>query len=816
MYPTKNYPGLTRIQAEEKLQEFGLNVLPQQPPLSDVTLFLSQLKSPLVYILLIAALLTLVLNHFTDSLIIFLAVFLNTLLGYFQEKRANQAFLALQHFIAPKSEVIRESSRVKIATSQLVPGDLVVLSQGVKVPADGQLVFANRLYLSEAVITGESLPVGKSPNDQVYMGTTVSSGQAIMQITHTGSATKIGGIAVSVQQVNPDTPLKRQLADFSRKLAKLVLILVVCVFTIGLLRGNALLTLFTTSVALAVSSIPEGLLVSLTVVLAIGMQKILKRQGLVKQLSSAETLGGVTTICIDKTGTLTHGQMRVVDFVGDQMDLAKQALLANDLDDPIVISAFEWGRTIIKDFIDLHPRLDSIPFSPKDRFFTSLHRWTAQKNIVFVNGAPDILLDWTNATKEEKQRITDKIIELTSQGKRLIGFARKEVPHHKTHLSPSDATSQLQWIGMLAFFDPVRHSVKEALALANQAGINVKVITGDYSQTSRYVMAEIGMSLNSKQIMIGSQIDRLTPEELARKVPGIRLFARVSPDQKLQIVRALQANHEIVAMTGDGVNDAPAIHQADIGIVVSDASDVARESADLVLLDSNFGTIIAAIEEGRAIFDNIRKIILYLLSDAFAEILVIIGSIILNLPLPITAIQIIWINLISDGFPGLALTIDPSRTTLMHEPPRSPQEKLVTGWMTSLIATVSVAAAIIALIAFVVTYRLSGNLALASSMTFAILGLNSLAYVFSVRSLLTPFWHNHLFDNKVLILAVVAGIGLQVLPFATSTTRSFFGVISLTPTHWLIAGALSVFVFFVVEIFKSLYIPYRKDRKSSI
>jgi len=816
MFPPKKYPGLTHDQVRQKLTDVGPNVLPQQSPPSNISLFLSQLKSPLVYVLLIAALATIFLNHYSDALIIFLAVFLNTVLGFIQERKANQAFLALKQFISTKAEVIREGKRLKIEASQLVPGDLVVLSPGAKVPADGQLVFANRLYLSEAVITGESLPVSKVLNDVVYMGTTVSSGQAIIEVVSTGSHTKIGHIATSVQKVDSTTPLKRQLATFSRKLAFLVLTLTLFVFTIGLFKGNNLIDMFTTSVALAVSSIPEGLLVSLTVILAIGMQKILKRQGLVRQLASAETLGGITTICIDKTGTLTQGKMRVVDFVGDQMDLAKQTLLANDLDDPIVVSAFEWGRTIIKDFVDRHPRLDSIPFSPKDRFFISLHKWTPTKNIVFVNGAPDILLEWTDTSQEEKQQIMKKINELTSQGKRLIGFARKEVPLHKHRLSSADAKSKLRWIGLLAFFDPVRHSVKEALDLAGQAGINIKVITGDYPQTSRYVLSEIGISLTSKQVMTGSEIERLNPRELARKVQSVRLFARTSPDQKLLIVQALQANHEVVAMTGDGVNDAPAIHAADIGIVVSDASDVARESADLVLLDSNFGTIISAIEEGRAIFDNIRKIILYLLSDAFAEILVVVGSILLNLPLPITAVQIIWINLISDGFPNLALTVDPPRPGIMKDPPRSAGEKLVNGWMMLLITIVSLIAATMALTAYTVTYKLSGSLELARSVTFATLGLNSLAYVFSVRSLLVPFWKNHLFENKALILAVIAGFGLQILPFATIGTRSFFGVVNLTPLLWSITIILSISVFFVVEIFKSLYIPYRKGRKATI
>lgn len=802
-------PGLTSEEVINKQKIHGLNVLPEKPPPSNLSLLIQQLTNPLIYVLLLAGLVTIAIGHYPDAVIILLAVMVNTTLGFIQERKATDALNALKRFAAHTITVIRENKRVIIDTSELVPGDVVILAQGVTVPADGKLLHANRLYLDEAILTGESAPVKKNHNDPVFMGTTIASGQAMMIVEEIGAKTKIGEIALQIQTTEEDTPLQKQLKNFSKQLLLVIGILITIVFVVGIVRAFSLSEIFTTSVALAVSSIPEGLIVSLTAVLAIGMQKILKRRGLVRKLAAAETLGGVTVICVDKTGTLTMGKMKVVDHVGPEKELAEQVLLANDLDDPIVIAAFEWGRTLIKDFVSKHQRLDSIPFSFQERCFTSLHDWSDNTNRLYVNGAPDQLLNWTNLSKKEIQKYLTIINDLTKQGKRLIGFCRKDVPKSKKKLDASDAKHDLSWVGILAFSDPVRIGVKEVLEQAKDAGIRTTVITGDYAKTTEFVLSELGMSVHQNEIITGEAIKSLTVAELARKVRTIRLFARTTPDQKLLIVEALKKNGEIVAMMGDGVNDAPALHAADIGIAVGEASDVAKESADLVLLDSNFSTIVGAIEEGRVMFENIRKIILYLLSDAFSEIIVVFGGIIIGIPLPLTAIQILWINLVSDGFPNLALTIDPKRVDIMKEKPRLANERLVNTWMMVLIGTVSIVAGLIALILFVIVYKITGDLVLARSIAFLTLGLNSLMYVFSVRGLMTPFWENNLFENKWLLLAVVAGLGLQIMPFTTSISREFFGLSSLSAQYWLMAVALSFFMFFVVEIFKMGYKHYR-------
>lgn len=808
MFP--NEQGLSQEEVLARKKQYGLNVLPEKPPPSQLSLFFAQLKSPLVYILLIASVVTMIIGHVSDALIILLAVCINTILGYIQERRATNALFALKKYVTHESIVIREGQRITISTMDIVPGDIVILDQGANIPADGTLLFANRLYVDESLLTGESVPVQKQKDASVSMGTVIASGQGMMRVVSIGADTKMGTIATHIQKTEEDTPLQQQLKRFSKQLVFVIGILTTFIFILGVLYQFSWTEIFITSVALAVSSIPEGLLVSLTVVLAIGMQKIVKHRGLVRKLSAAETLGGVTVICVDKTGTLTQGKMEVVDHIGDEKELARQVLLANDLDDPMTISAFTWGRTGMKDFISQHQRLDSIPFSPKERFFMSLHTWSDTKNMVFVNGAPELLLSWSTATQKEKEDILMTIEELTRQGKRLIGFARKEVIGTKTSVDHTDAKKGLTWVGLLAFSDPVRVGVKDALNEAKTAGINIIVITGDYPKTSEFVLSELGMQVKNHEIMLGEELETMTSEDLAKKVKTIRLFARTTPDQKLLIVNALKKNGEVVAMMGDGVNDAPALHQADIGIVVGEATDVAKESADLVLLDSNFSTIIKAIEEGRSMFENIRKIILYLMSDAFAEIIIVMGSIILRLPLPITAVQILWINLVSDGFPDLALTIDPKRTDIMKEKPRNPKERLVNAWMMTLIGTVSGIAGILALLSFIVLYTLTGDIVLARTFTFIVLGLDSLTYVFSVRALMTPFWKNHLFENKWLIAAVGIGFILQLVPFSTSSLRQFFGLTHLSLFYWIMAICLSILMFFVIEAFKLIYHYNRK------
>ncbi|MEJ2347706.1 MAG: HAD-IC family P-type ATPase [Patescibacteria group bacterium] len=809
--------GLTSEQAEKKLREFGHNVLPEKPPPSDIAIFFSQLKNPLVYILVVAGIVTFLLNHLSDTAIISFAVIVNTILGFFQERRASKALYALKKLIHPEAHVIRNGETITIDASKVVPEDIVVLTQGDKIPADGKLIEVNRFFVSEAILTGESVPVAKEEKDKVFMGTIVTAGQAKMMVEVTGAGTEIGKIAKSIQEPSQDTPLRKQLKILSKQLSFLVLGLIIFVFVVGLLAGREIVDLFTTSVALAVSSIPEGLLVGLTVVLAIGMQKILKRKGLVRNLVSAETLGGVTIICVDKTGTLTEGKMAVVDVIGKEIDIAKQMAIANDLDDPILIAGWEWAGKKLKNAKEQkkeHPRIESFPFSSKDRFFATLNNWGSEGNMIFVNGAPEFLMEWSKLNKKQKDEIKKKIDELSSQGKRLLGLARKKVGSSHKKLRIKDVKENLEWVGLLSFSDPVRPGIRAAFEKTRSAGVKLLVITGDYPQTAMSIMDQLNIVCDEGCVVLGDRVAKLKVSQLAKILAkgDAKLFARTKPEHKLKIVEALKKNGEVVAMMGDGVNDAPALKKADIGIVVGGATDVAKETADLVLLDSSFATIVEAIEEGRGIFDNIRKIILYLMSDAFEEIIAVLGTLILGLPLAVSAAQVLWINLVSDGFPDLALTVDPKLPGIMQKPPRSPEEPIVTPWMKEIIGLVSLTGGLVALGLFVHFYKTTGDLSLARSVAFATLGVNSLVYVYSVRTLTEPFWKEGFFVNEWLNLAVLGGFAFQVLPFLIKPARAFLGIEPLSITQWLMVFSASVLMFIIIEVTK---IFFRKKSKWS-
>ncbi|RJR26501.1 HAD family hydrolase [candidate division WWE3 bacterium] len=808
MNAAQEIKGLTSAQAEQLLKEHGSNKLPESPPPTDIEIFLSQLKSPLVYILIGAGLVTAILKEIPDTIIIAAAVFINTILGFIQERNANHALEALKKMIHPYVKVLRDETVQTIEVEYLVPGDIVYLNQGDKIPADGKLIELNRFFANEAILTGESVPVEKKSGEIAYMGTIVFGGKATLLVEKTGAHTEMGKIASSVGGENQITPLGKQLDLFSKQLSQLVFALLAIVLVIGVITGQEIIEMFKTAVALAVSAIPEGLLVALTVVLAIGMQRILARKGLVRNLVSAETLGGVTTICVDKTGTLTEGIMQVEDIFGDEKKLSEQVILANDKDDPIVLAAWEWGKQSFEDPEDYrksNPVIDSIPFDSNLRIFTSLNKLN-DIGVIFINGAPEVILDRCNIEPELKKEILDKIDQLSKQGKRLLGFARKQASNDKTYLTVEDTHENFEWVGLLGFFDPVRDDVKEAFEKTHQAGIKLIVITGDFANTAEYVLQQMGIEVHEDDIIQGDDLTKLSESELKDKILGnsnVKLFARTRPEQKLKIVGILKANGEVVAMMGDGVNDAPAISKSDIGIVVGEASDVAKESSDLVLLDSRFSTIVAAIEEGRGIFDNIRKIILYLMCDAFEEIILVLSALVLTLPLPITAAQVLWVNILSDGFPHLALTVDPKSKNIMRKPPRPSNEPLVVPWMKKLITIVSVTGGLLALLVFIYVYNTTGDAAFTRSVVFATVGINSLVYVFSIKTLKDSFWEQNPFNNLWLVGAVVVGLILQVAPFMIPFLRDFLKLVPIG-NYWLFPIGASLIMFLIIEFVKDV------------
>lgn len=784
---------LTSQEAKKLLVTYGRNTLPEGKKQTKLSHFLSQFTSPLIYILILAGIITFILKDYKDSLVIFVAVFVNTILGYYQEVKAEKALDALKSMLMPKAKVMRDTSAQYIDAANIVPGDIVVLGQGDKIPADGILVEGVSFSANEAILTGESTSVVKKKNDEIYMGTHVSSGRGLLHVQKTGAHTKMGSIADQISAIdNTETPLQKRLAQLARTLAMIVLGLSVVVLVVGLATGTPFTEIFSTSVALAVASIPEGMAVSLTVILAIGMQRILKKKALVRRLVAAETLGSVSVIATDKTGTLTEGQMKVVhSAVEDKKTALHVAVYANNLEDPLEIALWEWAQENKLDpqaLTDSVEREDEKPFDSDTKYM-----YVTTGDTQYIKGAPEIVLEMCSLSLKKKEALTDEIQQWSQKGLRLVGLATKKRKNKKC-----------TWIGLVAMEDPVRKNIHTVMETCKQAGIRPVMITGDYAGTARAVWTKVNKISGELHILDGQQIEKLSDEELKEKVKETDIYARVSPVQKLRIVDALRENGDVVALVGDGVNDAPALKKANIGIVVGSASDVAKETADMVLLDSNFKTIVSAIEEGRGIYSNMRKVILYLLSDAFAEIILVLGSMMLGLPIPLTAAQILWINVITDGLPAIALTVEPKSPNLLKRKPINPKIPLVDFEMKSLIAIVSGVTGLFSLVIFVYYFNTAG-LAIARTVTFAALAFGTLVYIFSVRSLSRPLLEVGLRKNTFLFFAVGVGLLLQLAAVYEPYTRAFLQNQSMTLAHWYVVGLFTIGIMITIEATKFLF-----------
>jgi len=784
--------------------------------------------------LVFACLVTLFLRDFVDSAVIFVAVFVNTLLGFFQERKAQKALIALQSYLVSKTKVIRNGERKMINTRELVPGDLVVLEIGGRVPADGVLVEATDLSVNEAILTGESMPVNKlkiknenfkieiqnskfKEENLVFMGTTIVTGIAKMIVTKTGMETEMGKIGEKVTGLREEkTPLQNQLDKLAKILALVVGLITVLIFVLGEILGYEPLQMFTTSVAVAVAAIPEGLVVTLTVILSLGMQRILKKKALVRTLLAAETLGSVSTICCDKTGTLTEGKMRVVGLEATNKRqetrelLVKAAILCNDMRDPLEVAMMKFAEGELKnkeESMKAYFRIDEIPFSPEHKFIATLHKG----GLFFVSGAPEVVLHKCKISNEKLKIWEKRFEEYGKKGYRLVGFAYKKIENCKLKIENSDLKG-LVWLGILLFEDPIRKGVAGALKECQKAGIKVKVITGDYAPTAIAVINKLGILgvLEDSRVLAGKELEEISEEELKKRINDIVLFARVNPHQKLKIVKVLQENGEVVAMTGDGVNDAPALKKADIGIVVSDASDVARETADIVLLDSSFETIVSAVEEGRAIFENIKKVILYLLSDSFTEVVLVAGSLLLGLPLPLTAAQILWVNLIEDGLPDIALAFEPKEEGLMIEPPRPRKTPILDLEMKVLIFIIGIFTdlGLLGLLYFLT--RGLFHLPHVQTIIFASLAIDSLFYVFSCRSLKKTIFHEHPFENKILNLSVFLGFLSLLAAIYFPPLQIFLRTRPLEIREWLLVLAIGIFNVFMIEMTKWVFIVKKR------
>ena len=702
------------------------------------------------------------------------------------------------------AEVIRNGQRETIDVAELVPGDIVILTAGDKVPADGSVLESAGLGLSEAILTGESEVVFKDieTNKRVFMGTTVATGRGTMRVERVGTATELGKIAQTLKITKePSTPLQKRLKVFSLKLTYVVLVLALIIFILSFVEFHLFFWSLNLAAVLAVAAIPEGLIIAVTIILVLGMQRILRRKGLVKRLLAVETLGSVTVICTDKTGTLTEGNMRVTESDFKDTRLATLAMaLCNNLEDSLEV-AF-WKHVQSSDGFDnavdhkqVFPRLGEEPFSGETKFMMTTNQVDGEL-LTFAKGAPEVILAMSRLSQEEVAAEQKKVDAWADEGLKVLGLAYKQGGDLKNK-------KDFVWLGLVGVEDPLRFEVQEAIDLCRQANIKIKMITGDHPKTALAIAKKLGLASQPEEVIEASLLDLWSVEELREKMAGIKVLARIAPHQKMKIVEALQANGEVVAMVGDGVNDALAIKKADIGIATGEVSDVAKEAASLILLDSNFKTIVAAVEEGRGIYENIKKVIAYVLSNSFDELTTVFLALVLGWPTPLTVAQILWINLICDGPVDIVLGFEPNEKEIMKESPQYFQRDILERNAKLFIVVISLIGGLFSLFYFWYFGLRGGDLLLGRSLVFTSLAVASLVYIFSFRSFRHPFWKTaSLFKNKFLIAAVIFGFILQVAVVYIPFLNRVFEVKPLLLQHWVLAFIPAFLMTAAVELIK--------------
>ena len=670
--------GLSRSEVLKRQKEYGLNKIEEKKPTPLIKLFLIQFVDILIGLLLVAAVAAYAIGDVIDAGVILLAVLLNVIMGFIQEYRSQKAVESLKNLIVKTAVVKREGAIEQVNSEELTIGDIVILEEGDKVPADLILIETNNLTCDESSLTGESEAINKEIEDEVYMDSNILSGNAIGVVKAVGMKTEIGAIAKIVQEDDEDTPLKTKVGNLGKILSLIAIIVCIAIFILELFKGIPLVETFMTAVSLAVAAIPEGLPAVLTLTLAIGMSEMAKSKAIVKRLLSVETLGSCTIICSDKTGTLTENRMTVVDsyFTNEDktLEIGKLCNNANihngevigDQTDGAILKFSQSHKSDLK-------RVDEIPLDSNRKMMTTIHSLNGENNIVFTKGAPEIILgkckhiDDNGTIKiidaKYKENIIKKIDEMSAMALRVIGFAYKIEDEHETE-------QNLIFTGLLGLADPPKKDAKKAVSDCLKAGIKVKMITGDHEKTACAIAKKLGI-LTTGRTITGEELEKLTTEEYLSIADDIQVYARVKPKQKMRIVEALKSSNNIVAMTGDGVNDAPALKKASIGVAMGDGCDVAKESADMILENNDFATIVKAIEEGRKIYDNIKRFVKFQVSTNVGAILTIIGTSLLSLPLPFNPVQLLWLNIVMDGPPAQTLGIEGPERDLMQRPPET-------------------------------------------------------------------------------------------------------------------------------------------------
>ncbi len=854
-----SHEGLTNSQVESNLAKFGKNEFAKTKKKSWIEMLTGQFTQFVMLLLIAAGLVSAYFGDVIDAAFIFLAVVLNGIFGFIQEYKAEKSLEALKNLVSPKARVIRNGHETQIPSVDLVPGDVIILEEGDKIPADARLISSNNLEVNESALTGESMPVQKSANwtsktkealadrlNYTYMGTIVVKGNAKALVTSTGNNSEFGKIAKQVsEQEDEKTPLEVKLDDLGKNLGIISIVACIFIFIVGVVYGNPLFSMFLTSVSLAVAAIPEGLPAVVTITLALGMQRMVKRNAVVRKLTAIETLGSTTVICTDKTGTLTKNEMTVEKVVFDNteinvtenaFELNSKTYDAKKLEKLLTCSALcnnspvkeENGKTLTlgdpteaallvaarkgkieKKELTNYKFIHEFSFDSHRKMMSVLYE-TKNKNILFAKGAPEQILKLCTSVETSKgekklnklqlQEIERQNQTLASQAMRVIALAYRELPSKTPALNQNTLEKDLTFLGFAGIIDPARPEAKEAVALCKEAGIRVIMITGDNPLTAHAIASELGIQ-NSDEVISGLQIDELSDDELAAKARNVNVFARVSPAHKLRIVDALKKDGEIVAMTGDGVNDAPALKRADVGIAMGiSGTEVAKEASKMVLLDDNFASIVHAVREGRIIFENISKAVKYLLSSNAGVLLTVLITTIAKLPSPLAVAQILWINMVTDSFPALALGADPGDKHTMKKPPRNPEEQVIAVKHLPKLTANAILLTICALIAFLI--GLTQSLVIATTMTFCTIVLYRLISSISMRSDDETILELGLFTNPYLILAVIIAGTIQYLLTILPIANEFLYTTPLSNQQWLLVLLLSLTGLVFLETWK--------------
>lgn len=837
--------GLSHGEADRRLQQYGANRLAGGKKESLAKRFLNQLRDPMIIVLLVAAALSLVSSGFhdwADSIIILLIVIVNAVISISQEENANKALEALKKMSAPLARVLRDGTVIRLATDQLVPGDIIYLEAGDLVPADARILSAANLKADESAMTGESVPVSKSADlclqeecvlgdrkNMVISSTVITNGRATCVVTATGMDTEVGRIAnMLLKEEEGRTPLQKKMGEISKTLSVICLAVCVLMFGVGILYRRPVLEIFMTAVSLAVAAIPEGLAAVVTIVLALGVQRMVKRNAIIKKLPAVETLGCASVICSDKTGTLTQNKMTVVDVWTVQEEERSLALTIGCLCNDSQLIYRPGGFKTVGDptetaFVDIAmeegldknqlegtmPRIAELPFDSERKLMSTVHPYGGAYRVM-VKGAPDVLLRRCNCSVDVARVAERQNEEMAARALRVLGVAYKDIDVIPEELTSENLENGLIFVALIGMIDPPRMEVKQAVAECYAAGIRPIMITGDHKLTAVAIARELDIFRDGDRAVTGADLDVMSQQTLESNVERYAVYARVSPEHKMRIVQAWRSRGKVVAMTGDGVNDAPALKAADIGCAMGiTGTDVAKGAADMILTDDNFATIVHAVEQGRGIYANIKKSIQYLLSCNIGEIIIIFTATVFNFrQMPLVPIQLLWLNLVTDSLPALALGMEPVESGVMKQKPRDPRESVFARGFAFSMVFYGVLVSLVTLVAYLLgEYVMSDPTAAdaaANTMAFATLVFCELTRAFAVRSEHLSVFQIGLLSNKTMNKAFIVGMVLQLAVLLVPFLRTVFRVVALSGVEWLVVVGLSLVPLIVSEFAKMI------------